>query len=62
MKLSKLIAELQETLNLNGDVEVNGVANGEVFGDIELNCLDISPLYVELYKTGSPAEQAFPML
>ena len=51
MKLTKLIAMLQETLELNGDMTVVGVRNGFVYPDIELNCPDSeSPLYIEFYK------------
>lgn len=51
MKLTKLIAMLQETLELNGDMTVVGVRNGFVYPDIELNCPDSeSPLYIELYN------------
>ena len=51
MKLSELIRELQETINLNGDMEVEGIADGEIYPYIEINCPDsISPAYIELYK------------
>ena len=35
MKLTKLIAMLQETLELNGDMSVVGMRNGFVYPDIE---------------------------
>lgn len=50
MKLTELIAKLQEALDYNGDMNVSGIVNGEIFEDIEINCPDAeSPLYIELY-------------
>ena len=50
MKLTELIAKLQEALDCNGDMNVSGIVNGEIFEDIEINCPDEeSPLYIELY-------------
>ena len=52
MKLTKLIAMLQKTLDLNGDMNVVGLVDGNTYHDIELNCLDDeSPLYIELYQS-----------
>ena len=57
MKLTKLIAMLQETLELNGDMTVVGMRNGFVYPDIELNCPDSeSPLYIELYNPETDEE------
>ena len=51
MKLSELIAELQETLNINGDMDVVGMIDGIVYPYIEINCPDSeSPVYIEFYK------------
>lgn len=55
MKLSKLIAELQETMELNGDMEVVGIRNGVICEEIEINCPDSdSPAYLELYRHDDP--------
>ena len=51
MKLSELIAELQETLDINGEMEVEGMTDGVIYPYIEINCPDNdSPAYIELYK------------
>jgi len=51
MKLSKLIEILKETMSYNGDMDVVGIIDGEVFDELELNCAgEDSPLYIELYK------------
>ena len=51
MKLSKLIAELQKTLIINGDMDVVGMIDGIVYPYIEINCPDSeSPVYIEFYK------------
>ena len=51
MKLSELIAELQDTLNINGDMDVVGMTDGIVYPYIEINCPDSeSPAYIEFYK------------
>lgn len=51
MKLSELINVLISTLEENGDMYVVGIVDGEIYGDIEINCPDDdSPVYVELYK------------
>lgn len=51
MKLTELILMLQNTLDLNGDMNVVGIVDGNTYHDIELNCPDDeSPLYIELYK------------
>ena len=58
MKLTKLIAMLQETLELNGDMTVVGMRNGFIYPDIELNCPDSeSPLYIELYNPETDEEE-----
>ena len=50
MKLSALIDILTEAMSLNGDMDVVGIVDGEVFNDIEINCPDAeSPMYIELY-------------
>lgn len=51
MKLSLLIKILEECLRINGDMDVVGMVDGAVYGDIEINCPDVeSPVYIELYK------------
>lgn len=51
MKLSKLIEILNEAMGYNGDMNVVGIVNGNVFNEIEINCPDEeSPMYIELYK------------
>ena len=55
MKLSELIDLLTETYNNNGDMMVEGVADGTIYNDIELYCSDTinigeDLLYIELYK------------
>ena len=49
MKTSELIALLNESLNVNGDLEVVGIANGTIHPYVDINCPDDdSPLYIEL--------------
>ena len=51
MKLSDLINILSEALTLNGDMNVVGIVDGEIYNEIEINCPDEeSPMYIELYK------------
>jgi hypothetical protein len=51
MKITELIEMLEEALNLNGDLQINGIVRGQIFPIIEINCPDSdSPLYIELYK------------
>ena len=51
MKLSELIEMLREALGMNGDMDVVGIVDGEVYNEIEINCPDEeSPMYIELYK------------
>lgn len=51
MKLSELVGVLRETLGMNGDMDVVGIVNGEIYNEIEINCPDEeSPMYIELYK------------
>ena len=51
MKLTELIAMLQETLELNGDMNIVGMIDGIVYPYIEINCPDSeSPAYIEFYK------------
>ena len=60
MKLTKLIAMLQETLELNGDMTVVGMRSGFIYPDIELNCPDSeSPLYIELYNPETDEENFY---
>ena len=50
MKLSRLIEELTLTKDLNGDMELVGMVDGEIFMDIELNCPgENQPCYIEMY-------------
>ena len=38
-------------MSYNGDMDVVGIIDGEVFDELELNCAgEDSPLYIELYK------------
>jgi len=48
MKTSELIEMLKESLEINGDLEVVGIANGIIYPDIDINCDSDSPLYIEL--------------
>lgn len=51
MKLSEMIAMMQQALSENGDMPVVGIVDGVVYNDIEINCPDSeSPMYIELYK------------
>lgn len=51
MKISELIALLNESLKQNGDLEVVGMTMGEIYPYIDINCPDEdSPLYLELAK------------
>lgn len=50
MQISELITILNDTITENGDMEINGIVNGIVYDDIEINCPDKeSPCYIELY-------------
>lgn len=49
MKTSELIKLLTESLKENGDLKVTGIANGEIYKYVDINCPDKdSPLYIEL--------------
>lgn len=51
MKLGELINILEYSLMLNGDMDVVGIVNGNIYNEIEINCPDSdSPMYIELYK------------
>lgn len=51
MKTSELIALLNESLEQNGDLELVGIAIGEIHPYVDINCPDEdSPLYIELAK------------
>ena len=51
MKTSELIALLNESLEQNGDLDVVGIAMGEIHPYVDINCPDEdSPLYIELAK------------
>jgi hypothetical protein len=51
MKLSELIEVLNEALLMNGDMDVVGIVEGEIYDEIEINCPDEeSPMYIELYR------------
>lgn len=51
MKTSELITLLNESLKYNGDLEVVGIAMGEIHSYVDINCPDEgSPLYIELAK------------
>lgn len=52
MLLSELIKILQEAITYNGEMQVVGIVDGEIFDEIEINCPDEeSPMYIELYKS-----------
>lgn len=51
MKLGDLINILTYSLMHNGDMDVVGIVNGNIYNEIEINCPDSdSPMYIELYK------------
>lgn len=51
MLLSELIKILQDTLTMNGEMQVVGIANETFYSEIEINCPDEdSPCYIELYQ------------
>lgn len=51
MTLTKLIKMLNEALEENGDMEVEGIADGIIYPYIDINCPDAeSPLYIELAR------------
>ena len=51
MKTSELIALLNESLEQNGDLDVVGIAMGEIHPYGDISCPDEdSPLYIELAK------------
>lgn len=49
MKTSELIALLNESLEINGDLEVVGIAMGEIYPYVDINFPgEDAPLYIEL--------------
>ncbi len=51
MKISGLIKTLEEQLKENGDLNIVGIAYGEIYPYVDTNCPDEdSPLYIELCK------------
>lgn len=49
MKTSELIERLEASLEVNGDMEVVGIAMGVIYPYVDINVPDNdSPLYVEL--------------
>lgn len=51
MTTSDLITKLEESLRLNGDVDVEGICAGQVMEFVDINCPDEdSPLYLEFLK------------
>lgn len=48
-KTSDLIAALQESLKLNGDLELTGIAMGVIHPYIDINAVE-DTLYIELAK------------
>jgi hypothetical protein len=49
LKTSELIALLNESLEINGDLEVVGIAMGEIYPYVDINCPgEDAPLYIEL--------------
>ena len=50
MKISELIAVLEETKRINGDMEVNLCTDGIIYTELDFNCPDAdSPMYIEGY-------------
>ena len=50
MKISELIKKLNDTMRINGDMNVAICVDGKIYTEIELNCPDSdSPLYIEGY-------------
>ena len=49
MKTSELIEMLNESLRLNGDLEIEGIAMGTFYPYVDINCPgEDAPLYIEL--------------
>ena len=62
MKLSRLIEELTLTKDLNGDMELVGMVDGEIFMDIELNCPgENQPCYIEMYDGNGLHKNTLPI-
>ena len=49
MLLSKLIEELKEIMEINGDMPINGIFDGNICDQVEIN-VDDKYLYIELSK------------
>lgn len=48
MTTSDLIALLEESLRINGDIDVTGICNGKVIEFVDINCPgEDTPLYLE---------------
>lgn len=48
MTTSDLILRLEESLRLNGDIDVEGIVNGKIIDFVDINVPDDdSPLYLE---------------
>lgn len=52
MRLSRLIAALQECMKSDGDCNVCGIHNGEIFNEIEIHVDECGITWIELYKKG----------
>ena len=51
MKTSELIEILKQYMECNGDLPVVGIAMGDIYPYIDINCPDSdSPLYIEFAK------------
>jgi hypothetical protein len=51
MKIKDLIKLLKQAAKENGNIDVVGIADGEIFAYIDINVPDNeSPLYIELAK------------
>ena len=51
MKTSELIEKLEESLQYNGNIEVQGICDGELIEFVDINCPDDNaPLYLEFLK------------
>ena len=51
MKVSEMIAILNDVMSLNGDMDVVLITDATVYNELDFNCPDAdSPLYIEGYK------------
>jgi len=51
MKLSEMIAILNDVMSINGDMDVVLITDATVYRELDFNCPDDdSPLYIEGYR------------